>query len=73
MNENTINENGKVLETNFGELGLQVKFVSGTSSPLGDTYLFDMVYVSQYNENYLKSLIKKIAVSDFEDFNVKQP
>lgn len=69
MNENTINENGKVLETNFGELGLQVKFVSGTSSPLGDTYLFDMVYVSQYNENYLKSLIKKIAVYHHKDID----
>ena len=70
MNEELINQNGNTIATNFGELGLQVKFVSGTSSPLGETYLYDLVYVSQFNKNYLKSLITKIAVYHHKDIDL---
>lgn len=70
MHDELINENGKLFETNFGELGLQVKFVSGTSSPLGETYLYNMVFMSQYNKNYLNKLITQIAVFHHKDISL---
>ena len=65
-----IDENGNVIATNFGELGLPVKFVKGVESALGDTYLFDIVNISQYNKNYLKSLLEKIAVYHHADMSL---
>lgn len=57
-----IEHNGKLYETNFGELGLQVEYVKGYESPLGDTLLYNLKNISQYNKSYLSSLLEKIAV-----------
>ena len=57
-----IEECGQVIATNFNELGLSVEFAKGYESPLGDTLFFNLTYISQFNKNYLKSLIEKIAV-----------
>ena len=57
-----IEDNGKLLATNFGELGLLVEFVKGTESPLGDTFFFNLKAISDYNEKYIKDLLEKIAV-----------
>lgn len=62
MEDERITKNGNVFATNFCELGVSVKFVNGIDSPLGDTYLFNMDFISQYNKTYLKSLVEKIAV-----------
>ena len=57
-----IEENGKVLETNFRELGLETELVRSVESPLGDTFYFNLKYISQYSEAYIKGLLEKIAV-----------
>ena len=64
-----IEHNGKTLETNFGELGCPCRFIKGVSSPLGDTYYFDLISISNYNKAYLKSLIEKIAVFHHKDLS----
>lgn len=72
MDMSRIEQNGKMLETNFSELGLSVVYKNGVESALGDTYLFDLVNIAQYNENYLKSLIKKIAVYHHLDMSLME-
>jgi len=57
-----IQEIGEVYEYNLTQLGLPVKFVRGVESPLGDTYYFNLLDISRYNKNYLKSLIEKLAI-----------
>jgi len=57
-----IDENGKGLELNFNELGLQVKLVKASENIMGEIYLFDLVYISQYNKKYIQSLVDKLAV-----------
>ena len=57
-----IQTNGEIFERNFACLGLPVKFIRGVESPLGDTFYFNLVNIYQYNKNYLKSLIEKLAV-----------
>jgi energy-coupling factor transporter ATP-binding protein EcfA2 len=61
MNER-LEQNGKLFETNFGELGLGVEFVKGYESPMGDTLLYNLKNISQYNKKYLSSLLEKIAI-----------
>lgn len=70
MMSQRIEHNGNLYATNFGELGLSVDFVNGYESPLGDTYLFNLKFISQYNKNYLKSLIEKIAVYHHADLSL---
>ncbi len=65
-----INDYGETIATNFNELGLAVEFVKGFESPLGDTLLFNLAYISQYNKNYIKSLIEKIAVFHHLDIDL---
>lgn len=57
-----IEENGKGLELNLNQLGLQVKLVKTIANEVGETYLFDLVYISQYNKKYIQSLVDKLAV-----------
>lgn len=59
---NRLEDNGKLFETNFGELGLKVKFLKANNTPLGELYLYNMVYMSEYNKKYIKSLLEKIAL-----------
>ena len=65
-----IEQAGQVVATNFCELGLQVEFVKGYGSPLGDTLLFNLKFMSQYNKNYLKSLLEKIAIYHHLDMEI---
>lgn len=60
---------GKLFETNFNELGLGVSYVKGYESPLGNTYLYNLQYISQYNKKYLQSLLEKIAI--YHHFDLK--
>ena len=57
-----IDKNGQIFATNFAELGVPVIFIKGIESPLGDTYYFDMVNVSQYSKRYLETLLTKMSV-----------
>lgn len=57
-----IEENGATLQTNFKELGLETELLKCVESPLGDTFYFNLKYISQYNESYVKGLLEKIAV-----------
>ena len=57
-----VEDNGKTIATNFGELGLETDFVRGVESPMGETLLFNLKYMSQYNKPYIKSLVEKIAI-----------
>lgn len=57
-----VEENGKVIATNFCELGLETEYVKGIESPISETYFFNLKYISQYNERNIKSLLEKIAV-----------
>lgn len=59
---NRVEENGKGLELNLNQLGLQVKLVKTIANEVGETYLFDLVYISQYNKKYIQSLVDKLAV-----------
>ena len=54
----------------FNRLGCPITFVKSVQSPLGDTYYFDLMNIMQYNKNYLKSLIEKIAVSSHQDLEL---
>lgn len=65
-----INHNGNLYATNFGELGLEVEFVKGVESPLGDTYYYNLKYISQFNKKYLASLLEKIAVFHHADLRL---
>lgn len=62
-----IEDNGQGLARNFAQLGLAVKCVKATENVMGELYLFDLEYISQYNKKYIQSLIEKIAV--FYHFN----
>ena len=66
---NKIDYFGNLFATNFGELGLEVSYIKGYESPLGNTYLYNLKYISQYNKNYLNSLLVKIAV--YHHFDLK--
>ncbi len=53
---------GKLFATNYCELGLEVEYVRGYASPIGNTYLYNLKYISDYNKRYISSLLEKIAV-----------
>ena len=60
--EETINYLGSLYATNFCELGLGVSYVKGYASPLGNTYLYNLKFISQYNKKWLQSLLEKISI-----------
>lgn len=66
----TLEENGKLFETNFGELGLRVKFIKATRNPLGELYLYNMVAMGDYNKKRIQSLLEIIAVYHHLDLSV---
>ena len=57
-----IEDNANLIKTNFSELGLETELVKCVESPLGDTFYFNLKFISQYNETYIKGLLEKIAV-----------
>lgn len=57
-----IEENAKVLQTNFGELGLEVECIKWVESPLGDTFYFNLKHISDYNEKHIKTMLETISV-----------
>lgn len=63
-------ENGKGLELNFRELGLETTFVKAITSDVGTTFLFDLKYISNYNKKYLKSLAEKLSVYYHEHLEI---
>ena len=67
--EQTLNYLGNVFATNFCELGLGVNYVKGYESPLANTYLYDLKYISQYNKKWLQSLLDKISI--YHHFDLK--
>lgn len=67
--EQTLNYLGNLFATNFTELGLGVSYVKGYESPLGNTYLYNLNFISQYNKKWLQSLLEKIGI--FHHINLK--
>ena len=67
--EETINYLGKLFALNFCELGLDVNYVKGYESPLGNTYLYNLQFISQYNKKWLQSLLEKIGI--FHHYDLK--
>ena len=57
-----LNEYGETYAYNLTQLGLETKFVRAVSSPLGNTFYFNLVNISQYYESFIKNLIKKLSV-----------
>ena len=60
--EQRLNDNGKLFEKNFGELGLGVELVKAVDSPRGETYHYNLKVISNYNKNFIKSLVEIIAI-----------
>jgi len=58
-----IDEAGQMLQRNFSKLGLETEYVKGVEHVMGDTLYFNLVDMSQYNENFIKDCIEKNAVA----------
>ena len=60
--EEQLKQQGDIFVRNFEKLGLQVTYVKGIVHPQGNTFFFNLKNMGDWNENFIKQCIDKIAV-----------
>ena len=67
-----IKNNGTGLADDMTICGLPSVFIKGCSSPLGDTYYFDLVNPLDYDKRKLKIAVEKLSVAHRVDMQFKE-
>ena len=64
-----IEENGKGLEQNLLEAGLNAKCIKAFENSMGETYLFNLESISQYNKKHIQKIVEMLSV--FYHLNIR--